>query len=146
MYLYSPVWWCPSRDVAVFRFVTKLTVRLCSETGSSQNPLVFASTDIFYKLRPLQKKQKPLPHTMTTLPSPSFTVGMLWDEWWAVPGFPHTQSSSISVEAELRFGFIRPYNLLPHDFSFFQAPLWCCPHMHFLKSGFFLASLPFSPV
>lgn len=92
-----------------------------------------------------KKKRCSPTHITTMMASPGFMVGMLWDEWWAVPGFPQTQHFSISAGAELRFGFIRPYNLLPHDFTFFHLPLWCCPPMHFLRSGFFLASLPSNP-
>lgn len=128
-------------------FLTKLVITLCSDAGSPQNVSLFASSLHFLWAVPAggggSKKKRCSPtHITTMMASPGFMVGMLWDEWWAVPGFPQTQHFSISAGAELRFGFIRPYNLLPHDFTFFHLPLWCCPPMHFLRSGFFLASLP----
>lgn len=100
-----------SEGILVEMCVTKLPDKLIPR--QVQNLPLFASS--------LLKDAHPY-HDETMLASPRFMAGMLWHERWLVSGFPQTQRFSISVKAELRFGFIRPHTLLPQDFSFFHGP------------------------
>lgn len=96
MQLYSPTWRRSNRGT-VFMSAHRRTVfwnRLL------WNSACIYLSPVFYLLQKENKKKiKTLTHTMTMLASPKFTVGMLQDEWWVVPGFPLTQGFSISVKA-----------------------------------------------
>lgn len=113
MYLYCPVWGRLKH----------------SETGSSKNLPVFASRPHSLGTFPAEKKKKKgQTHTMKTLASPCFMVGMLWDEWWDMPGFPQTQHFSFHLKLN--------WGLVSSDRTIFCLTIsFMCLYGHFMATA-----------